>query len=124
MMSLKSLNWLISIDALVDYMSKHPLHSLLSRGTKTWQSGDMETTIDLILASTELAEEMVKRGIHYTNMTCPFHRMRNVKLSYILDREPYQLTQFQNGTALTLSHMKLTRNPGSGDQCLNIDPGD
>ncbi|KAL3708712.1 hypothetical protein TMatcc_006696 [Talaromyces marneffei ATCC 18224] len=54
-------------DALVDYMTEHSLHSLLLRGTKTWYSGDTETTIDLVLASTELAEEMVKCGIHYTN---------------------------------------------------------
>ena len=54
-------------DALVDYMTEYSLHSLLLRGTKTWQSGDMETTIDLVLASTELAEEMVRCGIHYTN---------------------------------------------------------
>ncbi|QGA14933.1 hypothetical protein EYB26_005087 [Talaromyces marneffei] len=54
-------------DALVDYMTEHSLHSLLPRGTKTWHSGDTETTIDLVLASTELAEEMVKCGIHYTN---------------------------------------------------------
>jgi hypothetical protein len=54
-------------DALVDYMTEHSLHSLLPRGTKTWHSGDIETTIDLVLASTELAEEMMKCGIHYTN---------------------------------------------------------
>ena len=44
-------------DALVDYMTEHSLQCLLPRGTKTWQSGDIETTIDLVLASTELAEE-------------------------------------------------------------------
>jgi endonuclease/exonuclease/phosphatase family metal-dependent hydrolase len=54
-------------DALVDYITEHSLQSLLPRGTKTWHSGDIETTIDLVLASTELAEEMVKCGIHYTN---------------------------------------------------------
>ncbi|KAL3713494.1 hypothetical protein TMatcc_002197 [Talaromyces marneffei ATCC 18224] len=54
-------------EVLVDYMTEHSLQSLLPRGTKTWHSGDLETTIDLVLASTELAEEMVKCGIHYTN---------------------------------------------------------
>ncbi|EED11554.1 hypothetical protein TSTA_008500, partial [Talaromyces stipitatus ATCC 10500] len=44
-------------DDLVDYMSGNSLHSLLPRG-KTWQLGDRETTIDLVLASIELAEEM------------------------------------------------------------------
>ena len=38
-------------DAIVDLMSEYALHSLLPRGTKTWQSGDRESTIDLILAS-------------------------------------------------------------------------
>ncbi|KAE8551008.1 hypothetical protein EYB25_007240 [Talaromyces marneffei] len=54
-------------EVLVDYITEHSLQSLLPRGTKTWHSGDLETTIDLVLASTELAEEMVKCGIHYTN---------------------------------------------------------
>ncbi|EED11595.1 conserved hypothetical protein [Talaromyces stipitatus ATCC 10500] len=47
-------------DDLVDFMTEYSLHSLLPRGTKTWQLGDRETTIDLVLASTELAEEMVQ----------------------------------------------------------------
>jgi hypothetical protein len=38
----------------------------LPRGTKTWQSGDCESTIDLILASEELATAMVKCAIHTT----------------------------------------------------------
>ena len=47
-------------------MSEHALHSLLPRGTKTWQSGNRETTIDLVLASEELASLMVKCTIHQT----------------------------------------------------------
>ena len=53
---------------LVDYMSEHSLRSLLPRGTKTWQQGDKETTIDLVLASTELAEEMMRCAIHQKTM--------------------------------------------------------
>jgi hypothetical protein len=53
-------------DAIVDLMSEYALHSLLPRGTKTWQSGDRESTIDLILASEELATSMVKCVIHAT----------------------------------------------------------
>ncbi|EED19011.1 hypothetical protein TSTA_023460 [Talaromyces stipitatus ATCC 10500] len=47
-------------NALINYMGEHSLYSLLSRGTKTWQSGDIETTIDLILVSIELAEEIIR----------------------------------------------------------------
>ena len=45
-------------------MSEHFLSSLLPRGTKTWQNGDHETTIDLILASEELASQTIKCAIH------------------------------------------------------------
>lgn len=44
---------------IIDLMDEHGLLSLLPRGTKTWESPDRETTIDLMLASTELAEEVV-----------------------------------------------------------------
>jgi ribonuclease HI len=45
-------------------MSDYALCSLLPRGTKTWQNGGHETTIDLILASEELASAVVKCKIH------------------------------------------------------------
>ena len=51
---------------IVDFMNEHSLCSLLPRGTKTWQSGNCETTIDLILASEELASTVVKCAIHKT----------------------------------------------------------
>ena len=53
-------------DLIVDLMSEHALQSLLPRGTKTWQKGESETTIDLILASEELASSMVKCLVHST----------------------------------------------------------
>ena len=53
-------------DSIVDFMNEHSLCSLLPRGTKTWQNGSRETTIDLILASEELASTMVKCAIHET----------------------------------------------------------
>ena len=46
-------------------MDEHSLRSLLPRGTKTWQSGDMESTIDLMLASTELADQLLRCTIHH-----------------------------------------------------------
>lgn len=48
-------------------MSEYALRSLLSGGTQTWRMGDVETTIDLVLVSTELADEMVKCGVYHTN---------------------------------------------------------
>ncbi|KIM96747.1 hypothetical protein OIDMADRAFT_32665 [Oidiodendron maius Zn] len=40
--------------------------SLLLRGTKTWRSGSRETTIDLVLASEELAISVVRCRAHAT----------------------------------------------------------
>ncbi|EAQ84319.1 hypothetical protein CHGG_10723 [Chaetomium globosum CBS 148.51] len=45
-------------------MDEHSLCSLLPRGTKTWQSGDIESTIDLVLASAELADQLLRCTIH------------------------------------------------------------
>jgi hypothetical protein len=47
-------------------MDEHGLLSLLPRGTKTWEGLGGESTIDLTLASAELADEMVHCGIHPT----------------------------------------------------------
>jgi ribonuclease HI len=57
-------------DPIIHLMSEFALCSLLKRGTKTWhgggQSGDCESTIDLVLASASLADSMVKCAIHGT----------------------------------------------------------
>jgi endonuclease/exonuclease/phosphatase family metal-dependent hydrolase len=53
-------------DPIIDLMSEYSLQSLLPRGTKTWQRGISETTIDLILASEELASVVVKCSVHTT----------------------------------------------------------
>ncbi|OWT42388.1 endonuclease/exonuclease/phosphatase [Pochonia chlamydosporia 170] len=51
---------------IIDLMSGHGLCSLLPRGTKTWQGPQgsdneiKESTIDLVLTTGELADEMVK----------------------------------------------------------------
>jgi hypothetical protein len=47
-------------------MGAQAIHSLLPRGTKTWQRGESETTIDLTLATTELAASITKCRIHET----------------------------------------------------------
>ena len=53
-------------EPIIDLMSDHALQSLLPRGTKTWQKGNCETTIDLILVSEGLATSMVKCTVHTT----------------------------------------------------------
>lgn len=57
-------------DPIIDLMNQFSLSSLLKRGTKTWhgggQTGDCESTIDLVLASTNLTDSMVKCAIHGT----------------------------------------------------------
>jgi hypothetical protein len=47
-------------------MNDFMLRSLLRRGIKIWQSGDYETTIDLVLASEELADANIKCAIYST----------------------------------------------------------
>ncbi|EAQ88476.1 hypothetical protein CHGG_05095 [Chaetomium globosum CBS 148.51] len=51
-------------DRIINLMDEHSLCSLLPRGTKTWQSGDIESTIDLVLASAELADQLLRCAIH------------------------------------------------------------
>ncbi|KAJ6442475.1 reverse transcriptase [Purpureocillium lavendulum] len=51
-------------EPIIDLMSEHGLCSLLPRGTKTWQGPESESTIDLVLATSELADEMVACAIH------------------------------------------------------------
>lgn len=57
-------------DPIIDLMNEFALSSLLERGTKTWhgggQSGDCESNIDLVLASENLTDSMVKCAIHGT----------------------------------------------------------
>ena len=47
-------------DEIIDLMNEFAFSSLLQRGIKTWQRGVHESTIDLVLASEELAGAMVK----------------------------------------------------------------
>jgi hypothetical protein len=47
-------------------MDEHGLLSLLPPGTKTWEGPGCESTIDLMLTFTELAEEVVHCGMHLT----------------------------------------------------------
>ncbi|EXU95332.1 reverse transcriptase domain protein [Metarhizium robertsii] len=48
-------------------MNELALGSLLPRGTKTWQGQEFESTIELVLASEELATSMIKCAIRETD---------------------------------------------------------
>ncbi|XP_044714706.1 endonuclease-reverse transcriptase domain-containing protein [Hirsutella rhossiliensis] len=50
--------------SIIDLINDCGLCSLLPRGTKTWQGRDSESTIDLVLALAELADEMVICNIY------------------------------------------------------------
>ncbi|KJZ69709.1 hypothetical protein HIM_10903 [Hirsutella minnesotensis 3608] len=52
---------------IIDLMDEHGLRSLLPRGTKTWQGKDQESTIDLVLTTSELADEVATCAIHPTD---------------------------------------------------------
>lgn len=47
-------------------MNRWSLESLLPRGTKTWQNATHATTIDLVLASKELASNVLRCKVHDT----------------------------------------------------------
>lgn len=51
-------------DPIIDLMSEYSLRSLLPRGTKTWEKNEAATTIDLSLASEEIARTVVRCEIH------------------------------------------------------------
>ena len=51
-------------EPVIDLIADLHLQSLLPRGIPTWQRGDYETTIDLVLASSNISEERRKCGIY------------------------------------------------------------
>ena len=53
-------------DPIIDLMNDYSLCSLLPRGTKTWHRDEQATTIDLVLASQELASATEKCRVHET----------------------------------------------------------
>ncbi|KID59535.1 Endonuclease/exonuclease/phosphatase, partial [Metarhizium hybridum] len=59
-------------DGIIELMTEFSLNSLLPRGTKTWKGTDKagrirETTIDLVFASQDLANDLVRCGPHVTD---------------------------------------------------------
>jgi hypothetical protein len=50
-------------DPIIGLMNQHGLCTLLPRGTKTYQGPKGETTIDLVLASSEIAADLIRCSI-------------------------------------------------------------
>ncbi|KJZ68505.1 hypothetical protein HIM_12106 [Hirsutella minnesotensis 3608] len=61
---------------IINLMSDFGLCSLLPRGTKTWQGRDKESTIDLVLVSAELADEVTSCVIHPTEHGLDYRAIR------------------------------------------------
>jgi Endonuclease-reverse transcriptase len=83
-------------DLLIDFMSEHSLSSLLPRGTKTWQGRDTETTIDLVLASTELADEVMRCTLHQNDHGSDHRAIETVFDVAVPDRPAGQRFLFKN----------------------------
>jgi hypothetical protein len=83
-------------DLLIDFMSEHSLHSLLPRGTKTWRGDETETTIDLVLASTELADEVMRCAIHQTEHGSDHRAIETAFDIEVPDRPAVQRLLFKN----------------------------
>jgi exonuclease III len=56
-------------EQVVDFMQEAGLHSLLPRGTTTWehQSRDLSSTVDVVLGSEEIQEKLEYCRIHNTD---------------------------------------------------------
>lgn len=68
-------------------MDEHSLCSLLPRGTKTWQSGDIESTIELVLASIELADQLLRYTIHPCDHSSD-HRVIEIAFNTTVEDRP------------------------------------
>ena len=51
-------------DPIIDFIGDFSLHSLLPRRVKTWARNGQQSTIDLVLASDQLAASLIKCGVH------------------------------------------------------------
>jgi hypothetical protein len=69
-------------DPIINLINKLALSSLLKQGTKTWQGGglgrDYESTINLVLASENLTDSMLKCAIHGTEHSSNHRAIKTV----------------------------------------------
>ncbi|KAH7459282.1 hypothetical protein FOMA001_g20100 [Fusarium oxysporum f. sp. matthiolae] len=88
---------------IIELMREHGLYSLLPRGTKTLEgSGGRTSTIDLVLASTELADEMTSCGIHPIEHGSDHRAIRTEFDTTPLERTPGDRLLFKNAPWLEI----------------------
>ena len=94
---------------IIELMGEHGLHSLLPRGTKTWEGpGGIASTIDLVLASTELADEMTSCGIHPTEHGSDHRAIRTEFDTTPPERTPSERLLFKNAPWLEIKERVRT----------------
>ncbi|KAF6514240.1 hypothetical protein HZS61_006496 [Fusarium oxysporum f. sp. conglutinans] len=95
---------------IIELMGEHGLHSLLPRGTKTWEGpGGIASTIDLVLASTELADEMTSCGIHPTEHGSDHRAIRTEFDTTPPERTPSDRLLFKNAPWLEIKERVRTK---------------
>ncbi|RYC77765.1 hypothetical protein BFJ63_vAg19361, partial [Fusarium oxysporum f. sp. narcissi] len=95
---------------IIELMGEHGLHSLLPQGTKTWEGpGGIASTIDLVLASTELADEMMSCGIHPTEHGSDHRAIRTEFDTTPPERTPSDRLQFKNAPWLEIKERVRTK---------------
>ncbi|OBS15371.1 hypothetical protein FPOA_13812 [Fusarium poae] len=95
---------------IIELMGEHGLHSLLPRGTKTWEGpGGRTSTIDLVLASTELAGEMTSCGIHPTEHGSDHRAIRTEFDTTPPERTPSERMLFKNAPWLEIKERVRTK---------------
>ncbi|RKK19029.1 hypothetical protein BFJ67_g17634, partial [Fusarium oxysporum f. sp. cepae] len=96
---------------IIQLMGEHGLHSLLPQGTKTWEGpGGIASTIDLVLASTELADEMMSCGIHPTEHGSDHRAIRTEFDTTPPERTPSDSLLFKNAPWLEIKERTYWRN--------------
>lgn len=83
-------------DEIIALMSEYSLSSLLPRGTKTWKGGDYETTVDLVLASEALTDDLLKCGTHDTEHGSDHRTIETVFETEIPEQKPPERLLFKN----------------------------
>ncbi|RFN45006.1 reverse transcriptase [Fusarium flagelliforme] len=94
----------------IELTGEHGLHSLLPRGTKTWEGPRGKTsTINLVLASTELADEMTSCGIHPTEHGSDHRAIRSEFDTTLPERTPSDRLLLKNAPWLKIKERVRTK---------------
>jgi Reverse transcriptase (RNA-dependent DNA polymerase)/Endonuclease-reverse transcriptase len=106
-------------DKIVELMDEYSLRSLLPRGTKTWSIGGLESTIDLVLASAELAEQLTKCRIHPCDHGSD-HRAIETAFDIAIRDRPVQIRLLFKNAPWTAIRTRIAANLESAPQEGNV----